>query len=165
MVLGAVGVMPFLGQSLFPEFKERDFLAHWITKPGSSVIEEERIAAKFGNEVRAIPGVRNVGIHIGQALLADETVGVNFGENWLSIDPSADYEATLSAIEEVVYGYPGLFHNVETYLNEDRESFRGKEVLSCGSTPDLAGIMPSRRGRTGSFRNRWTRRFTRSVAV
>jgi CzcA family heavy metal efflux pump len=143
MVLGAVGVMPFLGQSLFPEFKERDFLAHWITKPGSSVIEEERIAAKFGNEVRAIPGVRNVGIHIGQALLADETVGVNFGENWLSIDPSADYEETLSAIEEVVYGYPGLFHNVETYLNE-----RIEEVLSGASEsivvriygPDLAGI-------------------------
>ena len=143
MVVGALSVMPFLGQSLFPEFKERDFLAHWITKPGSSVIEEQRIAAKFGNEIRAIPGVRNVGIHIGQALLADETVGVNFGENWMSIDPKADYEETLSAIEEVVYGYPGLFHNVETYLNE-----RIEEVLSGASEsivvriygPDLAGI-------------------------
>jgi CzcA family heavy metal efflux pump len=143
MVVGALSVMPFLGQSLFPEFKERDFLAHWITKPGSSVIEEQRIAAKFGNEIRAIPGVRNVGIHIGQALLADETVGVNFGENWLSIDPNADYEETLAAIEEVVYGYPGLFHNVETYLNE-----RIEEVLSGASEsiviriygPDLAGI-------------------------
>jgi len=143
MVVGALSVMPFLGQSLFPEFKERDFLAHWITKPGSSVIEEQRIAAKFGNEIRAIPGVRNVGIHIGQALLADETVGVNFGENWLSIDPSADYEETLGAIEEVVYGYPGLFHNVETYLNE-----RIEEVLSGASEsivvriygPDLAEI-------------------------
>jgi CzcA family heavy metal efflux pump len=143
MVVGALSVMPFLGQSLFPEFKERDFLAHWITKPGSSVIEEERIAAKFGNEIRAIPGVRNVGIHIGQALLADETVGVNFGENWMSIDPNADYEETIAAIEEVVYGYPGLFHNVETYLNE-----RIEEVLSGASEsivvriygPDLEGI-------------------------
>ena len=143
MVLGALSVMPFLGQSLFPEFKERDFLAHWITKPGSSVIEEERIASKFGKEIRAIPGVRNVGIHIGQALLADETVGVNFGENWMSIDPNADYEKTIAAIEEVVYGYPGLFHNVETYLNE-----RIEEVLSGASEsivvriygPDLAGI-------------------------
>ena len=143
MVVGALSVLPFLGESLFPEFKERDFLAHWITKPGSSVIEEQRIAAKFGKEIRAIPGVRNVGIHIGQALLADETVGVNFGENWLSIDPNADYEETLGAIEEVVYGYPGLFHNVETYLNE-----RIEEVLSGASEsiviriygPDLAGI-------------------------
>ena len=143
MVFGAVSVMPFLGQSLFPEFKERNFLAHWITKPGSSVIEEERIAAKFESEVRAIPGVRNIGIHIGQALLADETVGVNFGENWMSIDPDADYEETLSAIEKVVYSYPGLFHNVETYLNE-----RIEEVLSGASEsiviriygPELAGI-------------------------
>jgi Cu/Ag efflux pump CusA len=143
MVVGALSVMPFLGQSLFPEFKERDFLAHWITKPGSSVIEEERIAARLGRELRAVSGVRNVGIHIGQALLADETVGVNFGENWISIDPNADYEETLSAIEEVVYGYPGLFHNVETYLNE-----RIEEVLSGASEsiviriygPDLDGI-------------------------
>lgn len=143
MVVGALSVMPFLGESLFPEFKERDFLAHWITKPGTSVIEEERIAARFGRDIRTIPGVRNVGIHIGQALLADETVGVNFGENWISIDPNADYEETLSAIEEVVYSYPGLFHNVETYLNE-----RIEEVLSGASEsiviriygPDLAGI-------------------------
>ena len=143
MVVGALSVMPFLGESLFPEFKERDFLAHWITKPGSSVIEEERIAARLGREMRAIPGVRNVGIHIGQALLADETVGVNFGENWISIDPNADYEETLAAIEDVVYGYPGLFHNVETYLNE-----RIEEVLSGASESiviriygtDLAGI-------------------------
>jgi hypothetical protein len=36
--------------------------------------------------------VRNFGSHIGQALLADEINGVNFGENWISIDPAADYE-------------------------------------------------------------------------
>ena len=128
LILIGIAVLPLLGQSLFPEFKERDFLAHWITKPGTSVIEEHRIASKVGLELRAIPGVRNVGIHIGQALLADETVGVNFGENWISIDPNADYEETLAAIEEVIYSHPGLFHNVETYLNE-----RIEEVLSGSS--------------------------------
>ena len=53
-----------------------------------------------------IPGVRNFGSHIGQALLADETNGVNFGENWISIDPTADYNTTLNAIQKVVDGYP-----------------------------------------------------------
>jgi CzcA family heavy metal efflux pump len=127
MVIG-IAVLPLLGESLFPEFKERDFLIHWITKPGSTVAEEERIVTRVSRELRSIPGVRNFGSHIGQALLADETVGVNFGENWISIDPSADYEKTLAAIEEVVYGYPGLFHNVETYLNE-----RIDEVLTGSS--------------------------------
>jgi Cu/Ag efflux pump CusA len=143
VMLAGVVVMPLLGESLFPHFKERDFLMHWITKPGTSIDEERRIVTRASRELRAIPGVRNFGSHIGQALLADETVGVNFAENWVSIDPAADYEKTVASIEEVVQGYPGMFHNVETYLNESID-----EVLA-GSTetfvvriygPDLRGI-------------------------
>jgi CzcA family heavy metal efflux pump len=142
-ILVGLAVLPLLGESLFPEFKERDFLMHWITKPGTSVIEERRIVTQASRELRAIPGVRNFGSHIGQALLAEETVGVNFGENWISVDPAADYDETLAAIEEVVHSYPGLFRNVETYLNE-----RIDEVLSGSSEsfvvriygPDLAGL-------------------------
>jgi len=111
-------IVPRLGEQLFPEFKERDFLMHWITKPGTSGEEEARIVAKVSNELTAIPGVRNFGSHIGQAFLAEEIAGVNFGENWISIDPTVDYDKTLERIEEVVAGYPGLFRNVETYLNE-----------------------------------------------
>ena len=142
-VVVSLVVLPTLGQSLFPEFKERDFLMHWITKPGTSVIEERRIVTQASREIRSIPGVRNFGSHIGQALLADETVGVNFGENWISVDPAVDYDTTLEAIEETVKGYPGLFHNVETYLNE-----RIDEVLSGSSNalvvriygPNLEGL-------------------------
>ena len=45
-------------------------------------------------DLRAIPGVRNFGSHIGRAEVADEVVGPNFTELWISIDPDADYEAT-----------------------------------------------------------------------
>jgi len=125
---GGIAIVPLLGESLFPEFKERDFLMHWITKPGTSVQEQRRITQKVSRELRAIPGVRNFGAHIGQALLADEVNSVNFGENWVSVDPKADYEETVEKIEGVVTGYPGMFHNVETYLNESID-----EVLA-GST-------------------------------
>jgi CzcA family heavy metal efflux pump len=136
-------VLPLLGESLFPQFKERDFLMHWITKPGTSIAEERRMATQASRELRAIPGVRNFGSHIGQALLADEVNGVNFGENWVSVDPAVDYDETVAAIENVVSGYPGLFHNVETYLNESID-----EVLSGAKEtfvvriygPDLKGI-------------------------
>jgi CzcA family heavy metal efflux pump len=142
MIVG-FAVVPLLGESLFPHFKERDFLMHFITKPGTSVIEEERIVTQVSKELRSIPGVRNFGSHIGQALLADEINGVNFGEMWISVDPSVDYDQTVAAIEKVVNSYPGLFHNVETYLNE-----RIDEVLSGSSQtfavriygPDLKGI-------------------------
>jgi len=127
VVLGAA-VAPRLGQSLFPEFKERDFLMHWVSKPGTSLPEETRIVLAASRELRSVPGVRNFGAHIGQALLGEEVAGVDFGENWISIDPNVDYDETRAAVEEVAAGYPGMFRNVETYLNE-----RIDEVLTGGS--------------------------------
>ncbi|WP_283135028.1 efflux RND transporter permease subunit [Rhizohabitans arisaemae] len=129
VVLAAgLGVLPFLGQSLLPSFKERDFLMHWVTQPGTSHPEMIRISEAASKELRAIPGVRNFGAHIGQAVNADEVVGMNFGENWISVDPSADYDKTLAAVQEVVDGYPGLYRDVQTYLKE-----RIKEVLTGSS--------------------------------
>ncbi len=124
MVAGLV-MMPFLGQSLLPSFKERDFLMHWVTPPGTSLPEERRVTTLASRELRAIPGVRNFGAHIGQALAADEVVGVDFGENWISVDPKADYDQTLARIQNVVAGYPGLYRDVLTYLKE-----RIREVLT-----------------------------------
>ena len=128
IMLAGVIVFPMLGQSLLPDFKERDFLMHWVTAPGTSHPEEVRISTRACVELRQIPGVRNCGSHIGQALLADEVVGVDFGENWISVDPSVDYDATLAAVHEVVEGYPGLRRDVQTYLKE-----RIREVLTGSS--------------------------------
>ena len=130
LVAGAVAasgiaIYPTLGQSLLPDFKERDFLMHWVTKPGTSLPEETRITVASSKELQAIPGVRNFGAHIGQALIADEVVGAEFGENWISVDPSADYDKTVTRIQEVVAGYPGLRRDVQTYLKE-----RIREVLT-----------------------------------
>jgi CzcA family heavy metal efflux pump len=130
-----LAVVPFLGESLIPTFKERDLLGHWITKPGTSLPEEKRIVSRASRELRTIPGVRHFGSHIGQAFLADETVGVNFGENWIAMDPSAPYDKTISSIEDVVDAYPGIFHDVQTYLNE-----RIDEVLAGSSEPILVRI-------------------------
>jgi len=75
-----------------------------------------------------IPGVRNCGSHIGQAKNADEPYGVYFTENWISVDPAADYDKTLASVQELVDGYPGLVRDVQTYLKE-----RIREVLSGSS--------------------------------
>jgi CzcA family heavy metal efflux pump len=126
-VLG-LAVWPQLGQSLLPDFKERDFLMHWVTAPGTSGDEEVRISIAACNELRAIPGVRNCGSHIGQAFLSDEPYGMEFGENWISVDPSVDYDKTHAAVQAVVDGYPGLRRDVQTYLKE-----RIREVLTGSS--------------------------------
>ena len=53
---------------------------------------------------------------------------MNFGENWISVDPAVDYDATVAQIKEVVNGYPGLYRDELTYLRE-----RIKEVLTGAS--------------------------------
>ena len=128
--IAAIGmiVYPTLGQSMLPEFKERDFLMHWVMTPGTSHPEMVRVTTNSSVELRAIPGVRNLGAHIGQAEAADEVVGMNFTENWISVDPDADYDETLAAVQETVDGYPGLYRDVQTYLKE-----RIREVLTGSS--------------------------------
>src|SRR5215218_1495277 len=80
-LLAGFAVIPTLGTILLPDFKERDFLMHWLTKPGTSRAEEFRISVRGCKDMREIPGVRNCGSHIGQAFLGEEIEGVNFGES------------------------------------------------------------------------------------
>ena len=130
-----------LGQEFMPNFQETDFLMHFVEKPGTSIEAMDRITILASRELRSIQGVRNFGSHIGRAEVADEVVGPNFTELWISIDPDVDYQKTLDKIQEAVDGYPGLKRDVLTFLRE-----RVKEVLTGASSsivvriygPDLA---------------------------
>jgi CzcA family heavy metal efflux pump len=129
LLLAGVGYATFKDQFL-PDFRETDFLMHFVEKPGTSIEAMDRITIRASKELRAIPGVRNFGAHIGRAEQADEVVGPNFTELWVSLDERADYDASVAKIKEVVDGYPGLFRDVLTYLRE-----RIKEVLTgAGAT-------------------------------
>lgn len=123
-----VASIPFFGEEFLPHFKEYDFLMHWVAKPGTSPEAMARTTKLVSKELRTIPGVRNFGSHIGRAEAADEVVGPNFVEHWISIDPKVPYDATVAKIQEVIDGYPGLYRDVLTYLKE-----RIKEVVSGGS--------------------------------
>jgi Cu/Ag efflux pump CusA len=70
------------------------------------------------NELRGVAGVSNVGAHVGRAVFGDQVVNVNSSEIWISIDPKANYDATVSAVDEVVSGYPGLKREVRTYVQQ-----------------------------------------------
>lgn len=134
----AFGTAPLLGEEFLPHFKEYDFLMHWVEKPGTSLEAMQRITQRASNELRAIEGVRNFGAHIGRAEVADEVVGPNFTENWISVRPDVDYEVTVNKIQEVVDGYPGLYRDVLTYLRE-----RVKEVLTGTSASIVVRIYGS----------------------
>jgi CzcA family heavy metal efflux pump len=131
-----------LGEEFLPNFQENDFLMHWVEKPGTSLEAMRRITVRASEDLRAIKGVRNFGSHIGRAEVADEVVGPNFTELWISIDPNTAKPAeTMQKIQKVIDQYPGLYRDVLTYLKE-----RIKEVLTgAGATvvvrlfgPDIA---------------------------
>src|SRR3990172_8538115 len=125
VVLGVTAATQLSQPSLLPDFKQRDLLIHWDGPAGTSESEMSRIVGAAAAELESIPGVRNVGAHVGRAISADQIVGVNSGENWVSIDSKADYGGTVTAIQEVVDGYPGLSHEVITYPEE-----RVRDVLA-----------------------------------
>lgn len=129
-VLGGMSyfVYPGVGTQLLPNFKERDFLMHWLTEPSTSITEEKKVSVAACRDLVAIPGVRNCGSHIGQALLSDEVYGAYFGENWVSVSKDVDYDQTLQKVTDTVDSYPGMQRDVQTYLRE-----RVKEVLTGSS--------------------------------
>ena len=122
LTIASLVILPVLKTSLLPTFKERDVLIHLGGLPGTSDQEMNRISNRISDELRTIPGVRDVGALIGRAVLGDQVVDVNSAELWASIDPSANYDKTLAAIRQTVNGYPGLSHSVQTYLQEASRS-------------------------------------------
>jgi CzcA family heavy metal efflux pump len=132
MVLG-LGLYPRLGSDLFPTFKEPDFLMHFVTKSETSVTEMDRQVSQVQKQVLAIPGVTQVGAHIGLAPLGEEVNGVNFSENWMSLAPNANYDKVVGEIRAAASSHPGVFTDVQTYLHE-----RIDEVLTNGTTEDVA---------------------------
>ena len=71
--------------------------SHFVTKPDTSLPDMDREVAQLQRELLAIPGVADVGSHIGTAPLGEEINGVNFSESWLSLSPGADYPKVLDA--------------------------------------------------------------------
>ncbi len=117
-VAAGLALWPLLGQSLLPAFEERELLVNWTTPPGTSHAETYRITSRVSSELRSLPGVRYVGAHVGRAVTGDQVVGINSSQIWVSIDPKADHDKTVATIRETIAGYPGVDHNVQTYLRD-----------------------------------------------
>ncbi len=115
-------------QSLIPSFQETDVFVEVQAPPGASLQAMDRITAALIHDLRAIPGVRNAAAQIGRALLSHDLVDVNSAEVWVSLDPKADYEATLAAMQAVVGAQAGISGEVQTFLSKKmRESLTGED--------------------------------------
>ena len=119
LVVAGLAVLPALRQKpTLPAFREPYLTVQLKGAPATSQVEMNRIVSRMSSELRTIPGVSNVGANVGRAVLGDQVVGINSAELWVSIDPNANYDVTMNAVEETVYGYAGMERVVQTYLQE-----------------------------------------------
>ncbi|MGH7746626.1 MAG: efflux RND transporter permease subunit, partial [Candidatus Dormibacteria bacterium] len=117
-----------------PTPQDRNVLVRWEAVPGTSLTEMDRITSAASVELRKVPGVQDVGAHVGRALASDEVVDVNAGEMWVSLQKSADYEGTLAAVGRVLHGYPGLRTQIGSYTQDRVDAINA----GAGTGSDLA---------------------------
>jgi Cu/Ag efflux pump CusA len=136
MAVGALAVLCLVSiplmrpASVLPELEEMHLLVRWEGSSSTSHPAMSRITGRIGQEIRSIPGVREVSGQVGRAVMSDKRMDVNSGELWVSLDQEADYDATVAAVSGVVSSYPGLSGEVMTYLQA-----RVREELSGTRDP------------------------------
>jgi CzcA family heavy metal efflux pump len=134
VVLLALAVVPALHGPFIPSFKDRDLLVKLEGQPGISNPEMTRIVDGAARVLEAVPGVGDVGAHVGRAVGGDQQVDVNSAELWVPMDPDADYDSTEDSINRVLAGYPGIDHELVTY-----EKQRIRDIAAIGDkTSDTA---------------------------
>src|SRR6266516_3583580 len=147
LALVGLAMLPSLGgMPTLPSFKEPNVMIRWQAPPGTYYPEMARVTTLVSRELRTIPGVRNVAANVGRAVLGDQVVDVNSAQLVVSIDPAANYDATVAAIRKVAGGYPGIRSEVQTYLKEATSQVltgTSNDIVVRISGPDL-GVLRSK---------------------
>jgi Cu/Ag efflux pump CusA len=119
LIVAGILVAPLLNRDqMLPSFREPYLTVKVEGAPGASYQEMNRVMTLMGTELRSISGVKNVASHVGRAEFGDQVVNVNSGELWITLDPNANYDATLAAVQTVMSGYAGMVRDVRTYTQQ-----------------------------------------------
>lgn len=131
VVLGVVAV-PMLGVSLIPSFQDRDVLVRLDGEPGTSNTRMTQIATQVVQRLEGVPGVDEVGAHIGRAITGDRVTNVNSSDVWVGIESGADYDATMDRIEAAVGSVSGVESEI---VSSSTQELREVGALVRGENP------------------------------
>ena len=126
--IGCYALWSPLERNLVPSFRETDLVIEWQGPPGTSLQAMTRSTENLIRDLRQIPGVQNAFANLGRAVLCncEHATDVNAGQVWVNIDPKADRETTVDAVEAVITAYPGMRGKLGTYLSTKlREALTG----------------------------------------
>lgn len=131
-----ISALALLSFSPLPSFRDGEVLVRLEGAPGTSQPEMTRAVTQAGRDLRALPGVDNVGAHVGRALTGDQVVDVNSSELWVRLDRDADHQATVAAIDDRVGRLRGFDAEVATYTSQRMHDVgalaRGENAAASG---------------------------------
>jgi len=135
LVIAACAVLPFVGGSFMPDFREGHFVMQVSSAiPGTSLDQMLDIGKRISADVLALPYVDTIEQQVGRAELGEDTWGPHRGEFHVELKPDAtvDQGVAQEALRSILEKYPGLQGEVVTFLGD-----RISESLS-GETAQVA---------------------------
>jgi CzcA family heavy metal efflux pump len=133
--LASVAVLPFLGGSFMPDFREGHFVMQVdASTPGVSLEEMADVGKRLSAELLALPYIATVSDQLGRAAMGEDTSGTHQTEFHVELKPDADIDQAEAEdkLREIATHYPGIQTDVRTFLGD-----RIDESLT-GETADVA---------------------------
>jgi len=135
MVVAAIAVLPFVGGTFMPDFKEGHFVLQVSsTITGTSLEEMLDVGKRISADVLALPYVQSIEQQVGRAELGEDTWGPHRSEFHVELkaDTTMDQGAAQQELRAILEKYPGVQSEVVTFLGD-----RISESLS-GETAQVA---------------------------
>jgi CzcA family heavy metal efflux pump len=133
--LASIAVLPFLGGSFMPDFREGHFVMQFdASTPGVSLEQMASAGKRLSDELLALPYVATVSDQLGRAVLGEDTSGTHQTEFHIELKHDADIDQAEAEdkLREIGKHYPGVQVDVRTFLGD-----RIDESLT-GETADVA---------------------------
>jgi CzcA family heavy metal efflux pump len=146
LLIGALSLLPFLGGSFLPEFREGHLVVQVTsTLPGTSLDEMLFLGRRISSEVLALPYVATIEQQVGRAENTEDTWGPHQSEFQIELKPDVyvDQAHAEEQIREILSRYPGVQSEVVTFLGDRiSESLTGQtaQVAVKLFGPDLDAL-------------------------
>lgn len=130
---GTALVLPLLGSSFLPEFREGHYVVHMAAVPGTSLEESVRLGRLVSAAILKDPRVHSVAQRAGRAELSEDTWGPHYSEIEVELKPLAGDDALSveDSLRAHLSGFPGVSFAIRGFLTE-----RIEETLT-GSTAEI----------------------------
>ncbi len=127
-------LIPFMGQSFLPEFKEPSLIIGATSLPGQSLEATTRLGSIIEDNLLKYPFVKSISQRAGRAELDDDSAGPYYSEFDCKINDSImSWSNCVEKIRHKLNNIPGCVFDIGSFIQH-----RMDDVLSGGTKADIA---------------------------